>query len=147
MKKVRVGGCKIGSVGLTVNTHILLYQKWTRICFVCCIFNHVLFSIITCHLIHNKSNMHTCEPSGGSKILPILKVPPVNFQNLPAVKKIKYKKTLIYILRSIFLEIPHLEPPRWRKTPRDTNGKGEWYPVIDLFDTFTGKQNWVMVIN
>ena len=69
--------------------------------------------------------MHTCEPSGGSIFLPILRVPPVNFQNLPPVKKIKYNKILTYILRSIFLEIPHLELPRWRKTPRDTNGKGE----------------------
>ena len=71
---------------------------------------------------------HTCEPSGGSIFLPILRVPsvpPVNFQNLPPMKKIKYKKILTYILRSIFLEIPHLELPRWRKTPRDTNGKGE----------------------
>jgi hypothetical protein len=51
----------------------------------------------------------TCEPSGGSIFLPILRVPsvyPVNFQNLPPVKKIKYKKILTYILRSIFLEIP-----------------------------------------
>jgi hypothetical protein len=48
--------------------------------------------------------------------------PPVNF---PPVKKIKYNKILTYILRSIFLEIPHLELPRWRKTPKDTNGKGE----------------------
>jgi hypothetical protein len=39
-------------------------------------------------------------------------------------KKIKYNKILTYILRSIFLEIPHLELPRWWKTPRDTNGKG-----------------------
>jgi hypothetical protein len=31
---------------------------------------------------------------------------------------------LTYILRSIFLEIPHLELPCWWKTPRDTNGKG-----------------------
>jgi hypothetical protein len=55
------------------------------------------------------SYIHTCEPSGGSIFLPILKVPsvpPVNFQNLPPVKKIKYKKILTYILRSIFLEIP-----------------------------------------
>ena len=53
--------------------------------------------------------IHTCEPSGGSIFLPILRVPsvpPVNFQNLPPVKKIKYKKILTYILRSIFLEIP-----------------------------------------
>ena len=74
------------------------------------------------------SYMHTCEPSGGSIFLPILRVPsvpPVNFQNLPPVKKIKYNKILTYILRSIFLEIPHLELPRRRKTPRDTNGKGE----------------------
>ena len=42
--------------------------------------------------------------------LPILRVPsvpPVNFQNLPPMKKIEYKKILTYILRSIFLEIPH----------------------------------------
>jgi hypothetical protein len=74
------------------------------------------------------SYIHTCEPSGGSNFLPILKVPsvpPVNFQNLPPVKKIKYKKILTHILRSIFLEIPHLELPRWWKTPRDTNGKGK----------------------
>ena len=38
--------------------------------------------------------------------------PPVNFQNLPLMKKIKYNKILTYILRSIFLEIPHLELPR-----------------------------------
>ena len=71
---------------------------------------------------------HTCEPSGGSIFLPILRVPsvpPVNFQNLPPVKKIKYNKILTYILLSIFLEIPHLDLPRWRKTPRDTKGKGE----------------------
>ena len=58
---------------------------------------------------------HTFEPSSGSIFLPILRfpsVPPVNFQNLPPVKKIKYKKILTYILRSIFLEIPHLELPR-----------------------------------
>jgi hypothetical protein len=68
---------------------------------------------------------HTCEPSGGSIFLPILRVPSVNFQNLPPVKKIKYNKILTYILRSIFLEIPHLELLRWRKTQRDTKGKGE----------------------
>jgi hypothetical protein len=42
----------------------------------------------------------------------------------PSNKKIKYNKILTYILRSIFLEIPHLELPRWWKMPRDTNGKG-----------------------
>ena len=40
-------------------------------------------------------------------------------------EKNKVQKILTYILRSIFLEIPHLELPRWRKTPKDTNGKGE----------------------
>ena len=68
--------------------------------------------------------LHTCEPSGGS-ILRVPSVPPVNFQNLPPMKKIKYNKILTYILRSIFLEIPHLELLCWRKTPRDTNGKGK----------------------
>jgi hypothetical protein len=42
----------------------------------------------------------------------------------PPNTKIKYNKILTYILRSIFLEIPHLELPCWWKTPRDTNGKG-----------------------
>ena len=42
----------------------------------------------------------------------------------PLNKKIKYNKILTYILRSIFLEIPHLELPHWWKTLRDTNGKG-----------------------
>jgi hypothetical protein len=65
---------------------------------------------------------HICEPSGGGIYLPILRVPSVNFQNLPPVKKIKYQKILTYILRSIFLKIPHLELPRWGKTLRDTNG-------------------------
>ena len=55
---------------------------------------------------------HTCEPSGGSIFLPIMRVPPVNFQNLRPVTKIKYNKILTYILQSIFLEIPHLELPR-----------------------------------
>ena len=47
--------------------------------------------------------------------LPTLRVPsvpPVNFQNLLSVKKIKYNKILTYILRSILLEIPHLELPQ-----------------------------------
>ena len=48
---------------------------------------------------------HTCESSSVSIFLPILRVPSVNFQNLPPVKKIKYNKILTYILRSIFLEI------------------------------------------
>ena len=77
---------------------------------------------------NNSLPLHTCEPFGGSIFLPILRapsVPPVNFQNLPPVKKIQYNKILIYILRSMFLEIPHLELPRWWKMPRDTNGKGE----------------------
>ena len=58
------------------------------------------------------NGVHTCEPSGGSIFLPILRVlsvPLVSFQNLPPVKKIKYNKILTYILRSIFLKIPHLE--------------------------------------
>jgi hypothetical protein len=42
----------------------------------------------------------------------------------PPNKKIKYNKILTYILRLIFLEIPHLELPRWWKMPRDMNGKG-----------------------
>jgi hypothetical protein len=53
--------------------------------------------------------------------LPHTPFPPARF---PLNKKIKYNKILTYILRSIFLEIPHLELPRWWKTPRDTNGKG-----------------------
>ena len=42
----------------------------------------------------------------------------------PPNKNIKYNKILTYILRSIFLEIPHLELPRWWKMLRETNGKG-----------------------
>jgi hypothetical protein len=44
--------------------------------------------------------------------------PPARY---PPNKKIKDNEILTYILRSIFLEIPHLELPRWWKTPRDTN--------------------------
>ena len=41
--------------------------------------------------------------------LPHTPFPPARY---PANKKIKYNKILTYILRSIFLEIPHLELPR-----------------------------------
>ena len=50
---------------------------------------------------------------------------PLTFKIFRPWKKIKYNKILTYILRWIFLEILHLELPRWRKTQRDTNGKGE----------------------
>ena len=75
---------------------------------------HYLTGILisVCQFVEIRLQKHTCEPSGGGIFLPILRVPsvsPVNFQNLPPVKKIKYKKILTYILRSIFLEIPHLE--------------------------------------
>ena len=44
--------------------------------------------------------------------------------------------------------IPHLELPRWRKTPRDTNGKGECHIDIQLLVCLTPLQvNWVMVFN
>ena len=108
--------------------------------------SHAKNSIVWALAGKTRKQYNTCEHSGGSIFLPILRVPsfpPVNFQNLPPVKKNKYNKILTYNLRSIFLEIPHLELPRWWKTPRCTNGKGEchiwWYPVIDLFDTLTGK--------
>jgi hypothetical protein len=68
-----------------------------------------LWSLRACRPYIDFPLTHTCEPSGGSIFLPILRfpsVPPVNFQNLPPVKKIKYKKILTYILRSIFLEFP-----------------------------------------
>ena len=57
----------------------------------------------------------------GDIYLPHTPFPPARS---PPNKKIKYNKILTYILRSIFLEIPHLELLRWWKTPRDTNGKG-----------------------
>jgi hypothetical protein len=50
--------------------------------------------------------------------LPHTPFPPVRY---PPNKKIKNNKILTYILRSIFLEIPHLELSRWWITPRDTN--------------------------
>ena len=63
--------------------------------------------------------------------------------DIPPNKKIKYNKILTYILRSIFLEIPHLELPRWWKTPRDTNVN-----YIRLLICLTPLQvNWVMEIN
>jgi hypothetical protein len=129
-----------------------IFQTWVK--HATHFIEHTIFQTWVKHATHFTPLMqstyfylyHTCEPSGGSIFLPILRVPsvpPVNFQNLPPVKKLKYKQILTCILRSIFLEIPNLELPRWRKTPRDTNGKGEcliyWYPVINLFDTFTGK--------
>ena len=61
------------------------------------------------------------------------------FRLLP-MKKIKYKKILTYILQSIFLEIPHLELHADEKRREIRMVKVfKWYPVIDLFDTFTGK--------
>jgi hypothetical protein len=90
----------------------------------CGVFLYRQTLIINGHL-HNKIVLSVHEPSGGSIFLPILRVPSVNFQNLPPVKKIKYQKILTYILRSIFLEISHLELLRRGKTLRDTNGNGE----------------------
>ena len=86
--------------------------------------------------------MHTCEPSGGSIFLPILRVPPVNFQNLLPVTKIKYNKILTYILRSIFLEILHLEIRMVHVTVNVI------FNDIRLLICLTPLQvNWVMVIN
>ena len=61
--------------------------------------------LITERHVSNVDIIHVNLPAGAF-FLPILRVPPVNFQNLPPVIKI-----LTYILRSIFLEIPHLELP------------------------------------
>ena len=86
--------------------------------------------------------LHVNLPAGAffSRFWGSLPSLPSTFKIFRPWKKSSTKKILTYILRSIFLEIPHLELPRWRNTPRDTNGKGEyhiqWYPVIDLFDTF-----------
>jgi hypothetical protein len=44
--------------------------------------------------------VHTCEPSCGSIFLPILRVPPINFQNLPPVKKIKYQKSNVTFINT-----------------------------------------------
>jgi hypothetical protein len=72
--------------------------------------------------------------------LPHTPFPPARY---PPNKKIKYNKILTYILRSIFLEIPHLELPRWWKTQRDTNVND-----IRLLICLTPLQvNWVMEIN
>jgi hypothetical protein len=104
------------------NIYKILLINMTQSCQI----KQIYISLSSC--VYWITLVHTCEPSGGSIFLPILRVPsvpPVNFQNLPPVKKIKYNKILTYILRSIFLEIPHSELPRWRKTRRDTNGKGE----------------------
>ena len=62
--------------------------------------------------------------------LPHTPFPPARY---PPNKNIKYNKILTYILQSIFLEIPHLEL-RAHEKRREIR-----YPVIDLFDTFTGK--------
>ena len=50
---------------------------------------------------------------------------PSTFKIFRPWKKSSTKKILTYILRLIFLEIPHLELPCWWKMQRDTNGKGE----------------------
>jgi hypothetical protein len=72
--------------------------------------------------------------------LPHTPFPPARY---PTNKKIKYNKILTYILRSIFLEIPHLELPHWWKMPRDTNVND-----IRLLICLTPLQvNWVMEIN
>jgi hypothetical protein len=42
--------------------------------------------------------------------------------DLPPNKKIKYNKILTYILRSIFLQIPHLELPRSQTSHNDSIG-------------------------
>ena len=57
--------------------------------------------------------------------------------DLPPNKKIKYNKILTYILRSMFLEIPHLELADEKRREIRMVKVFKWYPVIDLFDTFT----------
>ena len=95
---------------------------------------------------------HTCEPSGGSIFLPILRVPsvpPVNFQNLPPVKKIKYKKILTYILRSIFLEFPiwNFRAEEKRREIRMVKVNIIFNDIRLLICLTPLQVNWVMVIN
>ena len=95
---------------------------------------------------------HTCEPSGGSIFLPILRVPsvpPVNFQNLPPVKKIKYKKILTYILRSIFLEFPiwNFRAEEKRREIRMVKVNVIFNDIWLLICLTPLQVNWVMVIN
>ena len=95
---------------------------------------------------------HTCEPSGGSIFLPILRVPsvpPVNFQNLPPVKKIKSKKILTYILRSIFLEFPiwNFRAEEKRREIRMVKVNVIFNDIRLLICLTPLQVNWVMVIN
>jgi hypothetical protein len=56
------------------------------------------------------NHIHTREPSGRSIFLPILRVPPVNFQNLPSMKKAESRQG-----RYIIYDYP-VSGPRWTES-------------------------------
>ena len=74
---------------------------------------------------------------------------PSTFKIFCLWKKIKDNKILTYILRSISLEIPHLELPRWQKRREIRMVKvNVIFNDIRFLICLTPLQvNWVMVIN
>jgi hypothetical protein len=66
---------------------------------------HTVATVLKYHTVRTVPNYHT--------VITVLKYHTV--MTVLPVKKIKYNKILTYILRSIFLEIPHLELPHWGK--------------------------------
>jgi hypothetical protein len=118
---------KLTDSGLMV--YYLIHRLYPQLVMVYWIFQHgVPFTyLLTLPLFTGVSRARalspawTGSPAPGDINLPHTSFPP---PRSPPNKKIKYNKILTYILQSIFLEIPHLELPRWWKTLRDTNGKG-----------------------
>jgi hypothetical protein len=96
------------------------------------------------------SHIHLFLPPQQNFFLPILRVPSVNFQNLPPVKKIKYNKILTYILiaNQYFWKFPI-----WNSCAEEKRREIRMVKVNVIFNDIryiclTPLQvNWVMVIN
>ena len=135
ISQLHLPSCDISAVFATMwylncICHHVISQLYLPSCDISTVFAIMWYLICICHYIPvnpppfrgslpRKSLISRLDwvSCAGDINLPHTPFPPPN-------KKIKYNQILTYILRSIFLEIPHLELLRWWKTPRDTNGKG-----------------------
>ena len=93
--------------------------------------------------------VHTCEPSGGNIFLPILRVPPVNFQNLPPWKKSSTIKSWPTFCDQYFWKFPI-----WNSRTDEKRREIQMVKMNVIFNDIrlliclTPLQvNWVMVIN
>ena len=78
------------------------------------VFNATFTYLLTLPLFAGDSRVRALSPTwtGSPARETLISRTPFPPARSPPNKKIKYNKILTYILRSIFLEIPHLELPR-----------------------------------